>query len=56
MTHYRSQNPFQRFRDWVAWALCTFALKYIATNWYRVMIEGSIRRGLDAAVRESQNV
>ena len=38
-----------RTRDRLAWALATFALKYVATPWYAAMLEGSIKLGLKAA-------
>lgn len=41
-------------RDRVGWLLATLGLK-IATPWYRNMISGSIRLGLNTAVRESKH-
>lgn len=40
-------------RDWIAWKLANLALR-IATPRYRNMIDGSIRYGLHAAARDSE--
>lgn len=44
--------PPTAFRDRIAWALCNWVLRHVATGWYRTRIEGAIRYGLAAAVRD----
>lgn len=43
-----------RIRDNIAWAICSFALNYIATEYYRKMIAGSIRYGLMTAAEPKE--
>jgi hypothetical protein len=39
-------------RDRVAQLLCNWVLNHVATAWYRDMVAGSIRYGLEAAVKD----
>lgn len=48
-----STSHWGSIRDAVAWHIAGFALRRIATPWYRAMISGSIRLGLDAARQEA---
>lgn len=48
----RDNSFIGRTRDHVAWMLAQFAFKYVATPWYRGMIDGSIRLGLKTAAEE----
>jgi hypothetical protein len=48
-----SERRVDRFRNWLAHRIANFALKRIATPWYRDMIGGSIRYGLNAAAEDS---
>lgn len=41
-----------KLRDKIAWTLCNWILNHIATEWYRKRIDGAIRYGLMAAVRD----
>lgn len=50
----QDRSMFGRFRDHLAYVIATFALKWIATQWYEAMIAGSVRLGLDAARREAR--
>ena len=50
----RDESFIGRTRDRIAWGLANFALKRIATPWYRAMIGGSIILGLDAATKEQK--
>lgn len=43
-----------RTRDRIARGIATWALEKIATPWYRAMIGGSIRLGLQAAQDEAR--
>lgn len=43
-----------RFRDRLAYRVATFAFEKIATPWYRKMVGGSIRYGLESAVRDER--
>jgi hypothetical protein len=47
------RTPIDKARDRLAWALANAALK-IGTPWYRAMIGGSIRYGLEASVRDGK--
>lgn len=49
MTIERDTTRWGKFRDAIAWRICNFALDKIATPWYRGMISGSIRLGLESA-------
>lgn len=42
-----------RMRDKIAWRLANAALM-VATPWYRAMIGGAIRYGLDAAAKDAE--
>lgn len=46
------RTPLGRLRDKVAHRVANFALRHIATPWYRAMIDGSIRVGLTMAAGE----
>ena len=46
-------SAWGKFRDNTAYGIATFALKHIATPWYKAMIAGSIRLGLQAATEEA---
>lgn len=48
----RDTSFMGRARDHLAWTLAQFAFEYIATPWYRGMIAGSIRLGLETAAKE----
>ena len=52
----RDNSWFGRTRDRVAWAIASFALKYIATTWYEKMIEGLINYGMAASKRDSEQL
>lgn len=41
-----------RWRDTIAWALASAAMG-LASPWYRKMIQGAIRYGLEAAARDA---
>jgi hypothetical protein len=41
------------YRDRFVCALCNFLLNHVATPWYRDMVGGSIRYGLNAAAADS---
>jgi len=41
-----------RARDRLAWWIANFAMNHIATPWYRGMITGSIRLGLQKAAED----
>lgn len=51
----RDTSRFGNFRDNLARKIANFALNYIATPWYRAMIGGTIRYGLEAARKDSTN-
>lgn len=51
----RDDSKFGRFRDVLAMNIANFALNYIATPWYRAMIDGTIRYGLQEAARKDTN-
>lgn len=55
MKYEYDNTRWGKFRDGLAWRIANFALNQIATPWYRAMISGSIRLGLDAAVKESND-
>lgn len=50
----QSGSRLDRLRDGLAQRIANFALRHIATRWYRQMIEGSIRYGMEAAARDAQ--
>lgn len=52
MTIKRDTSFIGKTRDQLAWMLANFALNYIATRWYRGMIGGSIRLGLENAAKK----
>ncbi len=43
-----------RWRDRLAWAICTFALRYIASDWYENFIDSAIRYGCIAAAADAR--
>lgn len=47
-------STWGRFRDTLAHRIANFALRWIATPWYRGMVDGSIRYGLASAARDSR--
>lgn len=48
------RSGFGRTRDLIAYHVSTWVLNHIATPWYRAMIGGAIRLGLDAARKEAR--
>ena len=49
------KSPFGKFRDNLTRVVCNFMLRYVATEWYRKMIEGSILYGLEAARKDARD-
>lgn len=47
----RDNSKVGRARDWIAWKVANFALRKIATPWFRAMVEGAIKLGLETAAK-----